>query len=252
MERISNKSIAMLLIATIAVYLGGTFISLSRLSEFGATGFAAASNKSANVTVTVTSATSISWTSGTIDFGTGTVAGTCSNCTMFTNGSNSSPSSSWGTHFTDCCVSFNYWNQSLLLKNTGNNAVALKMNVSQNATDWFTSYTPKFLGFKIVDVFARDHDLADDPQDTVNSCANTTWNGYKKTDGNITPDYRGWTSLDIWTNSSGYYICGDATNFNFTSASLSNEANFDIIVTIPQTFPGGTAKTTTIYMMASN
>ena len=38
MERISNKSIAMLLIATIAVYLGGTFISLSRLSEFGATG----------------------------------------------------------------------------------------------------------------------------------------------------------------------------------------------------------------------
>lgn len=251
MEKISNKSIAMLLIATIAVYLGGTFISLSKLSEFGATGFAT-SNTSANVSVTVTSTTSIAWTSNLINFGTGTVAGTCSNCTMFTNGSNSSPNNFWGTHYADCCVSFANWSDSMLLENTGNNNVSLKMNASFNDSGWFGVYVPQFLGFKIVDVFARDHRLADEPQDTANSCGDTTWRGYRNTAGNITPDYPGWTSLDNFMNISGTFICGNDTHKLFSAASLSNEANFDFIVTIPQTFPGGAALTTAIWMMATS
>ncbi len=252
MERISNKSIAMLLIATIAVYLGGTFISLSRLSEFGATGFATDyPDTPGNVSVTITSTTSITWTASRISWGSGYVASACTNCTMFTNGTNTTPSNSWGTNFATCCTGLTRWNDSLLLKNTGNNNVSLQMNVSNNASDWFGTYEPQFLGFKIVDEFNRSHDGADN-DDTANSCSNATWGGYRNVPGSMDA-WAGWTNLGGWTNFS-QYICGSATvGAGFSSRSTENEASFDFIVTIPQSYPGAaTQKSTMITMLATS
>lgn len=248
--QISNRTIAMLLIATIIVYLGGTFISLNRLAEVGypsITGFGT-STGSGNVSVEISSQVAITWTVASIQWGAGYVDSSCnSNCTMQVNNTASAASGTYG-YDTTCCKSFNWSNTSLLLKNSGNQNVNLQMNVTSNNTMWFGSATPAEFSFKIVDVKDRDHDSADNPQDTIASCLgnNTHANGWWDYESAST-----WTALDTWTLAPKY-ICGDATGKNFTFGSAANEANFDFKVVIPQSYSSTGVKSALIQILATS
>ena len=83
-DDINNKTLATLLVVAIIVSIGGTLISLNRLSKFGGigvTGFA--TSGTAKVNLSVTSSTGITVTQA-IDFGSG-YADTATNCTMESN-----------------------------------------------------------------------------------------------------------------------------------------------------------------------
>lgn len=247
--QISNRTIAMLLIATIIVYLGGTFISLNRLADFGypsITGMATNSTSSGNVSVQISSQVSITWAVSHLNWGSGYVSTGCnSNCTMFVNTTDSMGNSADSFDST-CCKEFNWSNQSLLLRNNGNQNVNLQMNITANATDWFGTNTPAEFSFKIVNEADRVHDNTD-VNDTADSClGNSThangWWGY-----NSTSD---WTALDSWV-AAPKYICGDAAGFNFTSLSTKNEANFDFKIVIPITYTTPGIKSTLITMLGT-
>src|SRR3989344_6085489 len=77
MMEISNRTIAMLLVATLAVYLGGTFISLNRLGRMGyvSSGLVTAPPASGKVTLRIATQTAIAWQSSTIGLGSEAVRG---------------------------------------------------------------------------------------------------------------------------------------------------------------------------------
>ena len=233
---ISNRTISMLLIATIAIYLGGTFISLNKLTELGyrpPTGLVTVAGDG-NVSVEISSQVSILWAVSQIQWGSGYVHSSCNNCTMFVNTTQSAGNSADSFDST-CCVNFNWSNHSLLLRNDGNQNVNIQMNVTENVTDWFgTSATNQGFYFKIVDEVDRAHDNTD-ASDSVVSCLG---NGTNATGWNFYNSSSDWTTLDDWVGPPRY-ICGDATGFNFTFGSAANEANFDVRIEIPQSF--GTA-----------
>lgn len=244
--QISNRTIATLLIATILVYLGGTFISLNRLADFGYRPLTGLATGSGNVSVTISPTTSITWVVSMIQWGSGYVDSSCNNCTMQVNNTATAASGTYGYDST-CCKSFNWSNTSLLLKNNGNQNVNVQMNVTSNNTMWFGSSTPAEFSFKIVDVSDRDHDSADNPQDTAVSCRgnNTHANGWWDYESAST-----WTQLDDWV-AAPKYICGDATGKNFTFNSGTNEANFDFKIVIPQSYTSTGVKSTLVTILAT-
>jgi hypothetical protein len=94
MSEISNKSLAALLVLAIVISLGGTIVSLGKIKNmqfnvpfFGATGFATTGQ--GNVTLNVTSISSIQFTDNTLNFGNGYITAGGDNCTMSVNESNS-------------------------------------------------------------------------------------------------------------------------------------------------------------------
>ncbi len=264
MEKISNRTIAMLLIATIAIYLGGTFISLNKLADSGymATGFAGGANDTGEVKLNIQSQTDITWVIDSIEWGTGYVDSACNNCTMYVNGSTNLDATCDGTvnvcgYDTTCCKSFNWSNVSLMLRNQGNQPVSVAMNITQNHTDWFGANTPAGLDFKIVDTSVRDHTNADVADTTVACLGNSTdtdgWWSYESTSGGDMAT--AWNSLGPFT--AGFdidqkYICGDAAGKNFTFLNTANEANFDIRVIIPQSYTTSGEKTATIMVQGTS
>lgn len=255
--QISNRTIATLLIATILVYLGGTFISLNRLADFGYSPLTG--RVTANVSVEISTQTSVTWVLSSIQWGAGYVNSSCNNCTMQVNNTASAAAGTYG-YDKICCISFNWSNQSLLLKNDGNQNVDVMMNITTNSTNWFgTTAKPAELSFKIVDVANRDHDSADNPQDTTVACLGNSSFG-NSTHGNVSSvgwywyeSASTWTVIDNWTGAPKY-ICGDSTSGgnNFTFASAANEANFDFRIVIPQNYTSTGIKSTLITILATN
>ncbi|MEM3370759.1 MAG: hypothetical protein QXW00_02910 [Candidatus Woesearchaeota archaeon] len=133
-EEISNKTLATLLVIAIIVSIGGTLISLNRLSKFGITGFA--TSGSAKVNLTVTSSSAITVTQA-IDFGSG-YALVNTNCTMESNlSSGARPDTDcqgdWANAISDPTKRY------IIVRNTGNTNGNLTINASANATAWINS-----------------------------------------------------------------------------------------------------------------
>ena len=129
---VSNKTILALLVATVVISLGGTYISLSaindRLTSIGLapiTGFAVVPN--ATATVTITGGSSIRFTAATITFGEGSVdvANDATNCTLSTLPGSYGDKSGCSGFTTDV-------NHGLTIENDGNTnlSVTLRTNVT--------------------------------------------------------------------------------------------------------------------------
>jgi len=259
---VSNKAIAVLLVAALAVYLGGTVLSLNRLGTLlqpPPSGLVTSPPALGNVTLRIATQTAIAWQSSTIEWGSGYVDGSCNNCTMHVNTSSNRVGAANDGFDRTCCIDFNWSNESLLLKNTGNQIVSLQFNVTNNHTNWFgTEALPGGFLMKIVPVAFRSHYLngTGSDTDTLNSCAglnvgNSSWGGFLAGTGNETLD--AWVTLGDWTtNGTPKYICGSASNFNFTFAGGANEANFDFRVTIPQNYSSTGTFSSIIYVLATS
>lgn len=87
-DEISNKTLAVLLIVAIALSLGGTLVSLNRLSSVvrgpSITGFASSSSSSGSTNVTILTTASLRFSLNNLDFGIGLVNTSGGNqvCTM--------------------------------------------------------------------------------------------------------------------------------------------------------------------------
>ena len=139
MADISNKTLAVLLILTIAVSLGGTVISLGKLRGLGTgvTGFDVL-NAYGNISVYVESQAAINFTTNATNFGTGTVHESCTSCTMNT---------SWtggASNQATCCVGFSGADDGLVLENTGNRNVTVDLQSNKNAAQFIGGTNPLF------------------------------------------------------------------------------------------------------------
>ena len=103
MENISNKTLATLLIASIVISLGGTLISLNKLSnqQVASATTGRAQQDLGTASITIQTSVSILLSTDTIAFGTGWING--SNPTCGTNGVNLSTEGS-GTNDDDCFI----------------------------------------------------------------------------------------------------------------------------------------------------
>jgi hypothetical protein len=117
---ISNKTLAIILVAAVVVSLAGTIISLNKLN--GITGFATTPTGIAEVQVNTTS--SIRFAVATVNWTSGSVNSTYVNCTMDTVGNLSSG-----------CIGFHSVSQALVLENDGNVPVNVSLRAaSSNST----------------------------------------------------------------------------------------------------------------------
>jgi hypothetical protein len=115
---LSNKSLALLLVAAIVISLGGTLISLNRLSQQGLTGLAAGTvvlNVSENMSCTISSNVSFGTSVGAIE----TTVNLSTNLTN-TNG------------FNNCATDPTC--MGMMINNTGNINVNVTFNSDKNAT----------------------------------------------------------------------------------------------------------------------
>ena len=141
MKEVSNRTVVLLLIATIAISLGGTLISLSainnRLTFLGLapiTGLAVVPN--ATVNLSVQTASSIRFISANIDFGSGSVntAGGFTNCTLSTLDSANSG-----------CTDFNEVSNGFTVENDGNTNLTVELRSNRTAAQFIDIGSALFL-----------------------------------------------------------------------------------------------------------
>jgi hypothetical protein len=185
-DDINNKTLATLLVIAIIVSIGGTLISLNRLSKFGGfgvTGFATSGQ--AKVNLSVTSASGITVTQA-IDFGSG-YATTSTNCTMESNLTSGSRGANcnglWANEITDSTKRY------IIVQNTGNTQGNLTINASANATSWIDTVTTGWSQAFFAVLNPTVDDGCNDGDQTIawtalttlraNICANATSNAFQ-------------------------------------------------------------------------
>lgn len=231
----TNRVLALLLVASIVISLGGTIVSLSKLEGLGITGYQTATDTGL-VQLNITSETNIAITSGTMDFGNGFVNSTCSNCTMWSN------SNSTGSNYSDasCCESD--WtvlgpnaSSGIWVQNQGNTNLTVNINFSANAASFIGGSNPAPLfDFRIVndsDARTCQHTACTAPgDDTTGSCVDPGWgNQYMSS----------WATA----NTSDVLVCASG---GFKPITTQDEFAVDIRVRVPRTATAS-QKTATIF-----
>ena len=133
-EEISNRALAILLIVAIAISLGGTIVSLNRLSIVRvpiATGLA--STDTGTATINITSTASLIFTTATVAFGNGWVNGSAGTfCRMTAEGGGTGIVSSE-------CEDWTAGKAALVLENNGNVNVSVDIQVNATGTEFLGS-----------------------------------------------------------------------------------------------------------------
>lgn len=138
---LSNKTLSMLLVAAIAVSLFGTLFSLNKLSTLSTTGYATQVNATAQVQINAS--TSIVFLVSSINWGSGRVNSSFTNCSMYTDGMANN----------DGCWGFATVSSPLVIENDGNVNVTLQLATNATATTFIGGSSgggPKFM-YKIAD-----------------------------------------------------------------------------------------------------
>ena len=121
---VSNKTLAMFLVAAVVVSLVGTIISLNKLGTLTTTGYATGTGR---VELNVSTTTSIKFVLNTVNWSTGSVNSSGYwNCTLTTVGGH-----------TAGCNGFNTWNESLVIENDGSTILS---NVQVNSSAGNTTF----------------------------------------------------------------------------------------------------------------
>lgn len=175
---ITNKTLAILLVAAVAVSLFGIVMTLNKVSSI--TGYAT-SAKTGTATLNVSSTTSIAIKQSAINFGSGTIntSGGYTSCTLYVNGTQSAPTRSVQT---PNCIGFTSTSSAIpfVIENDGN--VNVSVVVKSNAT------VAQFIGGS----GTGGHPVAEFQfmalNNETNSCAtglNNTWSNISTSDVNI-------------------------------------------------------------------
>jgi len=201
MDEISNKTLAILLIAAIVVSLGGTLISLNRLAKIKApiiTGFYGAAEE-ALVQLEISSLVQVNFTTDTIDWGSGYVKAGYDFCVL------NSYDASIGAN----CSSFTPQTAGLVLENIGNRNVTLNITMQKNAADFIGGASPVC-------------------QWNVSELESGSAPGLELTPGD-------WQSC----STTAVVVC-NSTGDGFLATDATDTLNFDVLVQIPSDAAPGT------------
>ncbi|MFH0978271.1 MAG: hypothetical protein V1837_03120 [Candidatus Woesearchaeota archaeon] len=138
MQEISNKTLTILLISAIVVSIGGSLISLNKLSGIkpGAAGFASANKTVGNISLTISDVNWINFSQARCNWGTGYATRTCKlNTSGYINTSG-------------CSTTFQACTEALELRNIGNNNCSL--NITFKNSSAFVGGTNAHLFFKML------------------------------------------------------------------------------------------------------
>lgn len=143
---VSNKTLALFLIAAMVISIGGTLISLNNMNrlttpgKIGLTGFA--TNETGNITLEISKIASIRFAQATLDWGSGYVdpSDGSNTCVMETNGSGWNNAS---------CIDFSAVSSHLILENNGSLFVEVELEFSDNPTSLFGSNTNAILQYNV-------------------------------------------------------------------------------------------------------
>ncbi len=239
---ISNKTIAILLVATICVYLAGTLFTFNKLAMIQAPRFTGLTqvNTSGFAQLQVQANTVLTFVVSSVDWGSGWVDATSAcvdrGCTMTANGTGTALGCSQTSCFDACCKNFKWINDTLLLRNAGNRNLTVEMNITQNQTAMFGAPGSRFY-VKFTPTSTRGH-VSNTSTDTATPCPNTGfWNNASNS------SWMNWTN--VFNSSSWYYVCGESGQRYFSSLDDENEVNLDVQVNI-SSFEATGLKNTTI------
>src|SRR3989344_711146 len=217
MKEISNKTIFLLLLVTLLITLGGTIVSINKLlsSEgYGIITSAATSNATGTASVSISTTTSITNNAATIDFGSGYVNSSCSQCRM---------DSDVGQAGVTCCVSFNNVTSGFLLENTGNINISVNYVCAFNCTaDSLVGGTKPMFEIKWTanNVSAQSGEVGS--LDTHASCGGR---------GKLNSTYEN-------ISAAGKFICGNSSaNYSLDFNNSQDAFVVDINLTIPVDAP---------------
>ncbi len=188
----SNKSLALILVVAIVVSLGGTIISLNKLSQLGITGLAPTDTGTANLTIS--SQIHINFDVNNVNFGSGYIDGGVGTCVLDTNGtSNSSPDNN--------CAGFTLNPSPFLINNTGNQDVSLELRSSYVASNYTGGTGAEFQWW-----------LDDGPGESATVCDSENPTGFN-----------GWSDV----NNTDHTVC---TNFNYESDRDTLELHVRVLI----------------------
>lgn len=235
----SSRVLALLLVATIIVSLGGTIVSLNKIGElqfYTLTGRVT----SGTVQLNLSSNAEITFTQAAIDFGTGWVNGSYNNCTMHTNSTSGyNDTASCLGEWTTGAGSTDYRN-GFWIENIGSTNLTVNLNSSANAASFIGGSSPAPLfQWMILSDNSTDDDCVGTcsgvaNQDSLASC-NNAWN--------ITG---GTGQIGVWEDvSTADKILCNSTNL-FSSEEAQNEFIVNINVRVPKNAPVAQGATATL------
>lgn len=221
---VSNKTIATLLLLAICISLAGTFVSLNRIGDLGFPLTGMVSNRSqGRARLYVGAVTELTNQIPTIDWGTGYVNSTYTNCTMDSEGNLAG------------CVSFLPVYEGFLLENTGNKRLSVNFTSDKNASTFINGTAPSFQLKVTPNSVAQQFNESIPAVDNEPSCS-YGW-------------YPNGTYLDVTTN--GWYLCGNETAFPFEFAAGKDAAVVDLLVRVPENAPTGQKNVTLTFLGTS-
>ncbi len=135
MTEISNKTLALLMVAAMIVSLGGLFVSLDRLGKISTGGGSISGfvtgNATGKVNVTIASTATITLVDSLINFGTCSPPSVNINATVI-----SSNNSDTGTNCTDGVGDLDNFPDSIRIRNDGNNYLNVTVNTNVSSTEF--------------------------------------------------------------------------------------------------------------------
>ena len=208
MSDISNKTLAVVVSVSVAIFLIGVLLSVqSKQGLTGITGLAT-TNQTGTAQLTVTSATELTNQVSSINWGSGFVNASHTNCTMDSEGT-------LGLG----CVTFSSQSSGFLLENTGNTNLSVNYTSDSTAATFIGGTTPLFR-LKASPNSVESQSGESSATDTVTSC-NNTWTPSSYTD----------------VTTAGAFLCGTSTSYPLSSEAAQDAVVIDITVLIPENAP---------------
>jgi len=244
----NNKYLLLILAVALVITLATTVINLDRLGYLSGSDFITASATSSSDGVsnlTINSATSITNNLASINFGAGTVNGSCSVCSM-------------GTVFgktNKCCLSFNNISYGgFILENTGNENISVGYTCggngnSCNSSSFVGTATGNNFTYYVVDAFNDPVPTTDanftGQKDTVKSCDGLGFDGWlaraNQSNTSGSPTLPVATALEP-VSVKGGWLCGNSTVFPLSGDNTMDSGVFHINLSISSTQLGTGAR----------
>ena len=236
MQQISNRTLALLMVAAIIVSLTGTLISLNRIGRVTQlTGFAIDEASNASVSLTIETKTEVNWTTYQVLWGTGAVdVPAYYSCNLSTQGYNGSRDDGLYSLSGNGCDedSFNAVTGGLILENTGNVNVTLNITAGKNASNFIggTSDGGPLYWYNITDETGLGAELY--------SCSHIIRENHTSP-ADVYENMAGNYSLMwAWPDGTGEGIC-DNTGGGFSYEDYADTLRFDIFIRVPSDAAAG-------------
>lgn len=204
MADLSNNSLALILVVSVAVFLIGVYVSVSHSDDNYLTGYAV-STKTGQAQLTVTSVTELTNQMTSMNWGSGYINQSYDNCTI-----DSENNVGVG------CSQFSAVSTGFLLENTGNTNVSVNYSSNKDAASFIGGTGPEFK-IKISPNSVESQSGESSNADSAASCEN------------------GWSpSSYTEVTTGGSFLCGSISTYPFSFEAHRDAAVVDVKLVIPE------------------